>query len=70
MVQYTEKVDKKTGDLFTRDAWLAMVKRGFLIDYDGYGHPVKNGKRAKTPISPSEADQLPKDATHVLWYNR
>ena len=50
--------------------WWAYV----LLDYDGCGNPAKmvDGvmKMAGGTIRPSTAHLLPKDATHIVWYNR
>lgn len=58
------------GDLMTREEWLDMVKHGFFIDYDGMGSPVKDGKAMNGWVYPSQADKLPEDATHVVWFNK
>lgn len=45
--------------------------KGFLfIDYDGHGHPVKDNKMSGHYIKPSKLDQIPEDATHIMWYNK
>jgi len=69
MPEYTENLPAY-GDLMTVANWLEFVNSGDFSDYDGVGHPVKDGKMCKTRIYPSIADQLPEDATHVLWFNR
>lgn len=58
------------GDLMTRYEWLAAVEQKCFIDDDGFGKPVKDGKMAGCVIYPSDADQLPDDATHVMWFNK
>lgn len=58
------------GDLMTRDRWLHCVSDGLFIDYDGFGSPVKDGKMMSGWIYPSQASQLPADATHVIWFNK
>lgn len=67
-VEYTEPLND--GDLIAREEWLHAVHHGYFIDYDGFGYPVKDNLMSKTRIYPSIADQLPADATHVMWYNR
>lgn len=42
-----------------------------FIDYDGFGYPVKD--KLADPyieIKPSKRKLIPKDATHIVWYNR
>lgn len=47
------------------------VKAGHLIDYDGFGHPMKGGWVDETvTVKPSKAHDIPEDATHVVWYGR
>lgn len=66
---YTEPLPNY-GDLITVKDWLQSVANNYFIDYDGSGHPVKDGKMSKQNIYPSIADELPEDATHVMWFNR
>lgn len=67
---YTEQIPKY-GDLMTVKEFKANVKSGGFIDYDGSGQPVKNNLRDTTiDIYPSELYNIPKDATHILWFNR
>lgn len=80
---YTEKVNfSVTGtygcgpededDVYTIKEFLDLVKCGGFVDYDGYGHPVKNKLADRTiMIQPSNVKKkLPADATHIIWYNR
>lgn len=58
-------------DVYTIKQFLSHVKDRSFIDYDGIGHPVKNKKADVTiDIYPSKVDRIPKDATHIVWYNR
>lgn len=58
-------------DVYTVDEFREFVSTGAFIDYDGYGHPVKDGKcDPKIDIRPSRVSDIPADATHVVWYNR
>jgi hypothetical protein len=81
-VSYTEPVIfTKTGqygcgpdsedDVYTVAEFLRLCETKMFIDYDGYGHPVKD-RRAdlKVFVKPSTRSSIPKDATHVVWYNR
>lgn len=58
------------GTLMPREEFLDAVKDGSFIDYDGFGHPVKNNLMSNRVVHPSQVRELPSDATHVLWYNR
>ena len=59
-------------DVYTIKEFLAHCDDGSFIDYDGYGHPVKDKFYDEAIwISPSNARKtIPKDATHIVWYNR
>jgi len=47
------------------------VRSGAFIDYDGYGYPVKDEMMNNSlPILPSKVDDIPSDATHIIWFNR
>ena len=53
------------------EEFIAQVKMGAFIDYDGFGYPVKDKLADESiVIKPSRIDQIPKDATHIVWYNR
>lgn len=79
---YTEPVRfSKTGrygngpededDVYTIKEFIACVKSGGFIDYDGHGHPVKNKKAdGSIHVKPSRLIEIPDDATHIVWYNR
>ena len=59
------------GDHMTVEDFKKYVEIGEFIDYDGYGHPTKDGKvDESTCVVPSEVDQIPPDATGILWFNR
>lgn len=58
------------GDVMTREDWLVCVKDGSFIDDDGYGYAMKDGKADPTPLYPSGSENLPEDATHVVWFNK
>lgn len=58
-------------DVYTVTEFLEFVDSGAFIDYDGYGNPVKDNKADLTKIiKPSMVNKIPKDATHIVWYNR
>ena len=58
------------GHLMTREEWLTAVKEGALVDYDGMGCASNGKKCSREYVVPSKADELPADATHVVWFNR
>ena len=72
------------GDLMTIANWLACVKCGEFIDYDGYGRwATSTHMQANQPWGRHEmrTEVLPSDtkdptfappawATHVVWFNR
>lgn len=59
------------GDLMTVAEFREAAAEGHLIDDDGMGHPVKNGKENRAfYVYPSCASLIPKDATHINWYNK
>lgn len=69
MDKYTKLIAGED-DVFTVKKFATLVKCGGFVDYDGYGHPVKNSKICEDiTVKPSKLDKIPKDATHVIWYN-
>lgn len=75
--KYTEEMYRESngeimGDLMTVNEYLENVECGGFIDYDGHGHPVKdNMEDGNLYVYPSQGDQnIPMDATHVVWFNR
>lgn len=58
-------------DVYTVAEFRERCKSCMFIDYDGFGYPVKDKLADKTiVIKPSKLRAIPKDATHVVWYNR
>lgn len=59
-------------DLMTVDEYIDCVDQGGFIDYDGCGYPVKDGLMDESIIIyPSDHRlKIPKDATHICWFNR
>lgn len=57
-------------DVYTIEEFLDCVKSHSFIDSDGYGHPVLEKKcDISIFIQPSNVKNIPKDATHIVWYN-
>ena len=70
MANYYKKLHDY-GDLMPVDEFIAACKMGAFIDYDGYGHAVKDGLYDPSRnIKPSYLKNIPDDATHIFWYNR
>lgn len=62
---------KDEDDVYTVDEFRDLCKRHMFIDYDGFGHPVRD--RMADPekiVKPSLLGLIPADATHIVWYNR
>lgn len=58
-------------DVYTIDEFCSFCNDGQFIDYDGFGHPVRDRLLdPKITIKPSRLDLIPSDATHIVWYNR
>jgi len=64
--------DINYGSLITVEHFKLNVQSGGFIDYDGFGHPVKNNfMNSHINIYPSEVPNcIPSDATHILWFNK
>ncbi len=58
------------GDLLSVEDYRDMVEMGALIDYDGFGEPVRDGFVDKDWVVIPSHDNIPEDATHILWFNR
>jgi len=59
------------GDVMTVEEFTTAVEAGGFVDYDGFGNPAKDGRMdGKLFIIPSRIDEVPKDCTHIVWYNR
>lgn len=58
-------------DVYTVAEFIECCEVNAFIDYDGFGHPVKDGfADPKVFVSPSKRNEIPKDATHIVWYNK
>jgi hypothetical protein len=61
-------------DLMPVTEWLASVRQGGFIDYDGYGSLATEQYTCPVNISPSDITvfhvTIPAWATHIAWYNR
>ena len=73
MIYTTPIKEYDYGDLIPVDEFREMVNFGALIDYDGFGHAVRNeycDDSMERNILPSKLWAIPRDATHILWFNR
>lgn len=58
-------------DVYTVAEFKDYCEKRLFIDYDGFGHPVRDRKANPSIwIKPSRLNEIPADATHVVWYNR
>ena len=58
-------------DVYTVGEFRRLCRAGAFVDSDGFGEPVKDGHRDPDIwIKPSRFNKIPKDATHIVWYNR
>lgn len=59
-------------DVYTIEEFLQLCDSGSFIDYDGFGYPVKDSMADPSiMVNPSSAKySIPKDATHIVWFNR
>lgn len=58
------------GTLMTVEEFKNAVTNGFFIDYDGSGEPAKILVDKSVSIRPSKVNEIPADATHIVWYNK
>lgn len=81
--KYTEKVTftetnlygcgpDNDDDVYTIEEFRGQIETCGFIDYDGHGYPVKNSLADRSiTVKPSTFEEdLPNDATHIIWYNR
>ena len=58
-------------DVYTVEEFRDCCEVGAFIDYDGFGYPVKNSLADNSiTIVPSRLEEIPEDATHIIWFNR
>ncbi len=58
------------GDKMTVAAFRRACRDGLFTDYDGHGNPAKNDRMMDTRVYPSSVCDIPKEATHIVWFNR
>ncbi len=54
------------GDVFTVSEFEDMVKEGLIIDDDGHGYWIKDGKSSRDDVFSSKKE----DADGVIWFNK
>lgn len=58
-------------DVYTVEEFRERVAKENFRDYDGFGYPVKDSKADPSIwIKPSNLDEIPSDATHIVWFNK
>lgn len=67
--KYTQDIPDY-GDVMTVEHFRQACKAGAFIDYDGVGHPAKDGRMGHSEVRPSRLAEIPPDATHIVWFNR
>lgn len=58
-------------DVYTVEEFRLLCEQRLFTDYDGFGYPVV--KKLSNPdvfIKPSRLAAIPKEATHIVWFNR
>ena len=60
------------GDVMSLEDFKANVECGGFIDYDGFGHYVKDGKESNIDIYPSDVrhGSIRDDFDTIIWFNR
>ena len=68
----SELADWEKDCIMTVEDFKENVSSGLFIDYDGHAHPIINEViLGNVWIYPRDHKKtLPKEATHVAWYNR
>jgi hypothetical protein len=58
-------------DVYTVEAFRQAAETWVFVDSDGFGYPVRNEfADPKIIIKPSKINEIPADATHIVWFNR
>jgi hypothetical protein len=60
------------GTVMSLKEFKSDCRSGGFIDYDGFGHYVKDGKESNITIYPSDVikNKVRKDFDTIVWYNR
>lgn len=58
-------------DVYTIEDFKEACETNCFTDDDGHGYPVLEGKADTSRcVYPSEVNHIPREATHVVWYNK
>lgn len=68
--EFIREFDEDDTDIYTIEEFTECVEIGGFNDYDGCGCAAKDGKKTGRSYYPSEIDEIPEDATHIVWYNK
>lgn len=69
-MNYNQPIDN-FGEVIPIADFILCVINQFFTDYDGFGYPIKDNLVDEDfIIRPSEIKGMPKDATHIIWYNK
>jgi hypothetical protein len=71
---YREPIDdhyfEEYGSEYTVAQFRQHVAAEQWTDASGYGHPMKERVMDRNYfVKPSRVDEIPKDATHIMWYD-
>lgn len=58
------------GEVITVEEFKQGVENDSYIDYDGFGYPAQILYDDTFTVRPSVVDNIPADATHVVWFNK
>ena len=58
------------GDVMTLADFQEACRFGAFNDYDGSGHPARNGWMDSAYVYPSTLETMPEGTTHVVWFNK
>lgn len=64
------EIEGSHGYLMEITDWIKSCDCGAFIDYDGYGTLMIDSEFMDENSRPSDRANVPKEATHILWYNR
>lgn len=72
MVPVFERDLPEYGDLMTLENFVATVRSGGFIDYDGYGYYVRGDKMSNIKVIPSDLkhNAIRPDFDMVMWFNK
>jgi len=58
-------------DIMTVEDFKTAVAMGAFMDCDGFGYPSRDNLADDDIwIKPSKLEDIPEDATHIVWHNK